>query len=125
MSEKTVAQKARVRPGVRIAVVNPEPGIVESLGFVTSQAAPIPEADIVLLFVKTRAQLDESLAPTVAALASGAAVWVFYRKGSKTAGYDVNRDDVWAVAETLDLRPLGLVGIDDVWSAFRLRPAKS
>ncbi len=53
----------------------------------------------------------------------GAAVWVFFRKGSKAAGYDVNRDDIWAVAERLGLRPLGLIGVDDVWSAFRLRPA--
>jgi hypothetical protein len=30
---------------------------------------------------------------------------------------------VWAIAEKLDLRPLGLVGVDDTWSAFRLRRA--
>jgi len=35
----------------------------------------------------------------------------------------MNRDTVWAVAEKLDMRPLGLVGIDDIWSAFRLRRA--
>jgi hypothetical protein len=29
-----------------------------------------------------------------------------------------------ARAEKLDLRPLGLVGIDDMWSAFRLRRAR-
>jgi hypothetical protein len=31
---------------------------------------------------------------------------------------------VWAVAERLDLRPVGLLSIDDTWSAFRLRPAR-
>ncbi len=35
----------------------------------------------------------------------------------------MNRDSVWAIAERLNLRPLGLVSIDDTWSAFRLRPA--
>lgn len=44
--------------------------------------------------------------------------------GSKAAGLDVNRDDIWAIAAKMDMRPLGLVGIDDTWSAFRLRPAR-
>jgi hypothetical protein len=35
----------------------------------------------------------------------------------------MNRDTVWALAEKLGLRPLGIVGIDDAWSAFRLRRA--
>ena len=62
--------------------------------------------------------------PTVAALAPGATIWVFYRKGSRGAGLDMSRDDIWALAEKLDLRPLGLLGIDETWSAFRLRPAR-
>jgi hypothetical protein len=62
--------------------------------------------------------------PAVAGLAPGAALWVFFRKGSKAAGLDMNRDSVWAVAERLGLRPLGLVSIDDTWSAFRLRAAR-
>jgi hypothetical protein len=34
----------------------------------------------------------------------------------------MNRNNVWAIAETMGLRPLGLVGVDDTWSVFRLRP---
>lgn len=43
----------------------------------------------------------------VTALAPTAHLWVFFRKGSKGAGHDMNRDDVWAIAERLNLRPLG------------------
>ena len=42
---------------------------------------------------------------------------------AKSAGLDMSRDTIWAIAERLDLRPLGLVGVDETWSAFRLRPA--
>jgi hypothetical protein len=35
----------------------------------------------------------------------------------------MNRDTVWSVAEKLGMRPLGLVGVDDTWSVFRLRRA--
>jgi hypothetical protein len=81
------------------------------------------EAQLVFLFVRSLAELEAQMPPAVAGLAPEAAIWVFYRKGSKSAGFDMNRDSIWAIAEKLDLRPLGLVGIDDVWSAFRLRPA--
>jgi hypothetical protein len=50
-------------------------------------------------------------------------IWIFFRKGSKAAGLDMNRNSIWAIAERLDMRPIGIVSIDDDWSAFRLRPA--
>jgi hypothetical protein len=125
VTSKTVAQKARLKPGTAIAVLNPVPGVVESLGLPPDTAFVDPvEAQIVFLFVTTRAELAARMPPAVAALAPGAAIWVFYRKGSRAAGLDMSRNDVWAVAEHLDLRPLGLLSIDGTWSAFRLRPAR-
>jgi len=32
----------------------------------------------------------------------------------------MNRNDVWAIAERLDM-PLGLLSVDETWSAFRLK----
>ena len=122
MTNKSVAAKARVKPGTRIAVLGEDPGVVAALGLVDPVFAQATEAQIVLLFVRTRAELDAGLPSAVASLAPGAAVWVLFRKGSKAAGLDVNRDDIWALAESLGLRPLGLVGVDEAWSAFRLRP---
>jgi hypothetical protein len=125
VSDRSVAQKAHVKPGTTIAVLNGASGIVESLGlpgdvtFVDSG-----EAQLVFLFVNTRAELDALLPPAVTALAPGAAIWVFYRKGSRAARLDMSRDTVWAVAERLQMRPLGLVSVDDTWSVFRLRRAQ-
>jgi hypothetical protein len=122
--DKTVAQKAHVKPGATIAVINRVPGIVESLGLPKSVTFVEPaDAQLVFLFVRTRAELEAKMPPAVAALGPGSAIWVFFRKGSKDAGLDMNRDTVWAVAEKLDMRPLGLVGVDKTWSAFRLRRA--
>jgi hypothetical protein len=124
MTEKTAAEKARIKPGTTIAVLNRAPGIVESLGLPDGVTFVEPtEAQLVFLFVNTHAELEAQMPPAVAGLASKAALWVFYRKGSKGAGLDMNRDSVWAIAERMDMRPLGLVGIDDTWSAFRLRLA--
>jgi hypothetical protein len=122
LSEKTVAQKARVRPGTTIAVINRVPGVVESLGLPESVAFVEPaDAQLVFLFVRTRAELEARMPPAVAVLGHASGIWVFFRKASREAGLDMNRDTVWAVAERLDMRPLGLIGVDDTWSAFRLR----
>jgi hypothetical protein len=124
VAEKTVAQKGRVKPGTTIAVLNRVPGIVESLGLPKGVAFVKPAAaQLVFLFVRTRAELEAKMPAAVAALGAGSAIWVFFRKGSRGAGLDMSRDTVWAVAEKLDLRPLGLVGVDETWSAFRLRRA--
>jgi len=125
MSEKTAAEKAHMRPGTSIAVLNRVPGVVESLGLPGDVEFVEPgDAQLVLVFVTTRAELDALLPPAVATLAPGASIWVLFRKGSTAAGPDVNRDSIWAVAERTGLRPLGLVSVDDTWSAFRLRPAQ-
>jgi hypothetical protein len=124
VTDRTVAQKAHVKPGTTIAVLNEAAGVVESLGLPDGITFVGPgEAQLVFLFVNTRAELEARMPPAVAALAPKARMWVFYRKGAKAAGLDMSRDAVWAVAERLGMRPLGLVGVDDTWSAFRLRPA--
>ena len=122
VTDKTVAEKARVKPGTTIAVLNRVPNVVESLGLPEDVAFVEPaDAQLLFLFVNTRAELEARMPAAVAALAPKAAIWVFYRKGSKAAGLDMNRDSIWAIAEKLGMRPLGLVGVDDTWSAFRLR----
>lgn len=124
MPEKSVAEKARVKPGTTFAVLNPEPRIVESLRLPDSvRFVEPPDAQIVCVFVRTRAELDRELPAAGNVLPKGASLWVFFRKGSKAAGRDMNRNDVWGVAEKLDLRPLGLISVDATWSVFRFRRA--
>jgi hypothetical protein len=124
VTDKTPAEKARIKPGTAIAVLNRVPNVIESLGLPLSVTFVQPhQAALVFLFATTRAQLEEQMPPAAATLKPGAALWVFFRKGSKAAGLDMNRDTIWAIAERLGMRPLGLIGVDETWSAFRLRPA--
>lgn len=122
---KSVAAKARVKPGTTVAVLNAVPAVVESLGLPEDVTFVTPgKAQLVFLFVGSREELDSRMPRAVAALAAGSALWVFFRKGSKAAKLSMNRNDVWQVAEGLGMRPLGLVSVDETWSAFRLRPGK-
>jgi hypothetical protein len=125
MAAKSVAAKARVKPGTTVAVLNAVPAVIESLGLPEDVTFVAPgKAQLVFLFVKSRVELESRMPRAVAALAATAALWVFFRKSSKAAKLDMNRDDVWAIAESLGMRPLGLLSVDETWAAFRLRPAK-
>ena len=124
VTAKSVAAKARVKPGTTVAVLDAEPAVVESLGLPDDARFVEPDAaNLVFLFVRSRADLESRLPSAVASLAAGAALWVFFRKGSKAAKLDMNRDDVWGVAEKLGVSPLGLISVDDTWSAFRFKRA--
>jgi hypothetical protein len=125
MSEKSVAQKAHVKAGTKIGTINRVPGIVESLGLPRDVTFVRPtNADLVFLFVRTQAELQGKMPAAAQSLSPGSAVWVFFQKGSTAAGLDMNRNTVWAVAEKVGLRPLGLVSVDETWSVFRLKRAE-
>ena len=121
VTQKTVAEKGHVKPGTALTVVNPIQGIVESLGLPPVDLVDLPDAQLVFLFVRSRTELETQMPSVVASMPPGATLWVFFRKGSKASGLDMNRNDVWAIAEANGLRPLGLVSVDQSWSAFRLR----
>jgi len=122
VSDKSVAQKAHIKPGTSIALIGEVPGVVGSLGLPPDVEFVEPGgADLVFLFVRNRAELESAMPPALSDLPLGAALWVFFRKGAKSSGLDMSRDDVWAIAEGADMRPLGLVSIDDTWTAFRFR----
>lgn len=123
MADKTVAEKARIKPGTTIALIEPAPGVVDSLGLPADVSfVDAAQAQLVFLFVNTKSELEQRMPAAAASLAPGAALWVFFRKGSAAAGLDMNRDSVWYVAERLGMRPLGILGVDDTWSVFRLKP---
>lgn len=122
MAERSAAQKAHVKPGTMIALIDAVPGVVDSLGLPEDVEFVDPsDAQLVFLFVRDRAELESKMPSAVADLAPGSVIWVFFRKGAKSSGLDMSRNDVWAIAERADMRPLGLVSVDDTWTAFRLR----
>jgi hypothetical protein len=119
---KSVVEKARVKQGTTMAALNDDQGLLRTLGLPLAVGTVEPcDAQILCLLARTRAELDAQLPAAEKILAPGAALWVFFRKGSKAAGHDLNRDDVWSVAEKQHLRPLGLISADESWSVFRFR----
>jgi hypothetical protein len=121
LATKTVAEKGHLKPGTRLTIVNPVQSVVDSLGLPPVDLVDLSNAQTAFLFVKDRTDLDRHMPSVASQLGPGARLWVFFRKGSKAAGLDMNRNDIWASADALDLRPVGLLSVDESWSAFRFR----
>lgn len=125
MDGKTPAQKMRIKPGSRIAVINDKAEVFGRLGVEDAVIAERPaDADVVILFVTSQDEVDSGLDRLAGALSTTTAFWIVYPKGSKAAGLDVSRDTIWPAAESRGMRPVGMVAVDDTWSGFRLKPAE-
>jgi hypothetical protein len=74
-----------------------------------------------MLFVTTRAQVDELGSPVVDAARADRLAWVAYPK-ARQLGTDLNRDVLVEHLSSRGIQPVRQIAIDDVWSALRFRP---
>ena len=123
-----LAKKLKLKQGTRAAVVGAPEGYLARL-------APPPDTavsetldggpfDWIQVFVRTSAELAAIVEPLTKAIAATGHIWICYPKGSSKMQTDLTRDKGWEPLAGGDLMWLSLVSVDDVWSAFGLRPYK-
>jgi hypothetical protein len=110
--------KLQVKAGQTLAVV----GAPEPLPVAAPPAGPA-DADAVLLYARTRADLDAHLPAAQAAAARGAVTWFAYPK-AKQLGTDLNRDLLREAVLPHGLDTVRQVALDDTWSALRVKAAR-
>lgn len=120
-----LARKLQIKPGSKIALVNPPAGYAERL-------EPLPDGaeivdlrsglDVVQVFARDRSELERA-AGALGSVRDGGLLWVCYPKGGRKAGTDLNRDLLWQELSKVGLAGVTLVAVDDTWSAMRFRPA--
>ena len=104
-----VSAKLQIKPGQRIATVG-MPGDVPPIA--GESAAETPEAaDVVVAFVRSKAELATVAVPAIDAA----------RRDK--LGTDLNRDLLSAALAGEGVQPVRQIAIDEVWSALRFRPA--
>jgi CheY-like chemotaxis protein len=123
-----VAGKLRIREGSAICLVHAPAGF-------RTQLAPLPksvrfqtspdDADIILLFVKSAAQLGRELTRLAAGLRPGQALWALWPKKTSGVATDVSMPGIIEYCSTVGLSPSKLCAVDKTWSALGIAPRAS
>jgi hypothetical protein len=115
-----ISAKLQIKPGQRVATVagfDDVPSVVPS-----ELTGPVDAADVIVAFVRARAELDTVAGPAIEAALRDNLAWIAYPKAGKL-GTDLNRDILAGALAGRGVQPVRQVAIDDVWSALRFRPA--
>ena len=124
-SESLLAKKLKLKPGLKAAVLHAPDGYLQELKHDADISAKLNgKFDWIQIFAKNKKELD-SLAPkAAAALKPDSILWLSFPKGASKIQTDLTRDKGWEILQTLDLKWITLVSVNENWSAFALRPYK-
>jgi len=117
-----LSQKLQIKPRHKVATLTGSVDQPAALGDGWEMAESPATADVVLAFVRLRADLDTVAAPAITAARDDRLAWIAYPKAGKL-GTDLNRDVLRDLLAARGVQPVRQVAVDDVWSALRFRPA--
>jgi hypothetical protein len=114
--------KLQIKAGQRVATVAATDD-VPLVAVEGAKTADTPDtADVVVAFIRSRADLEAVAAPAIEAARLGKLAWIGYPKAGQL-GTDLNRDILRESLADRGVQPVRQVAIDQVWSALRFRPA--
>jgi hypothetical protein len=117
--ESDLAKKLNLKQGMKARVVG-KPADVDLSAVPTSRSA---EAEGIIVFVKTLADVEANAAPIVEAAKEDRIAWLVYPKAGQLHT-DLNRDILWRHMLKHGIQGVRQIALDDVWSAMRFRPKK-
>lgn len=92
---------------------------------VVTELDPQTKYDFVLVFVKTRADIQEIAAKAAGSLKEDGLLWFAYpKKSSKRYKSDISRDEGWQPLGDLGFEGVRQVAIDEDWSCTRFRDVR-
>ena len=118
MTASSLASKLNLKPGMKVRVVG-KPSDVDLAGLATGSA----NAEAVIVFVKTLAEVASRAGPAVDAAKEDRVAWLAYPKAGKL-DTDLNRDILWWHMLGKGIQGVRQIALDEVWSAMRFRPKK-
>jgi len=121
MPGTSLAQKLKLKPGARAAVINAPDGYLKELDAqdVSVYTSLDGTYDWLQVFVRSQSELAALMGDVKAALKPSGLLWLAFPKGSSGIQTDLTRDRGWDTVK--DLKWITLVSINETWSAFSLR----
>ena len=116
-----LVKKIGIKPGHRLAIVNPPPGFEKELaplpdGVVNAERAPL---DVAILFAGNRAALEKNLCKLAAQLAPAGMLWVAWPKMNSGASTDLKEGLVQKIGLAAGLVDIKVCAVNEVWSGLK------
>ena len=125
MPESPLTKKMKLKPGARAAVINPPQDYIQDLKHDSAISEKLSGTfDWIQIFVKNKAELEKLLSKAARALKPESILWISFPKGSSRIQTDLTRDRGWESLQSVDLKWINLISVNETWSAFALRPYK-
>ncbi len=125
MVESSLAKKMKLKPDARAAMINPPENYLGQFKHDSKIAQKLSGTfDWIQIFVKNKAELDKLVPKAAEALESDSILWISFPKGISKNQTDLTRNKGWESVQSLDLKWINLISVDETWSAFALRPYK-
>ena len=126
MPESTLAKKMKLKPDLNAAVINAPENYVDMLKHNTALSPTLNgKFDWIQIFVRNKAELDMLAPKAVRALKPESMLWISFPKGASKIQTDLTRNKGWDILRNLDLKWINLISVNEMWSAFSLRPYKA
>ena len=119
-------QKLGIKESHRVAILGAPPGFSDVLGAVPTGAqvlTKIPattKLDVLVVFVKKRADLVKAIADLRPLMQPAAGLWIAWPKKSSGVATDITEDVIREVALPTGLVDNKVCAIDETWSGLRL-----
>jgi hypothetical protein len=124
-SDKTIAEKMHLKPGMTILVLDPPKGYLDTMGplpeNVRMAQSPEGDIDVVQIFVRSMGEFESQIERLRPVLKPSSIIWATYPKGTSGIETDLNRDIIWRRAKDLGMEASANFAVDEVWSAMRLK----
>jgi hypothetical protein len=114
-----LARKLRIADGRSVHLMRAPDRHVPMLGAVELASGV---AGVVLLYSRSREQLDRDAPAAIAAVEDGGVLWICYPKLSAKTPSDLSREVVREAMAVYGWHAVSQVSIDDTWSALRFTP---
>lgn len=123
MSESPLAKKMKLKSGLKAAVINAPENYMDELKHDTAMSPTLNgKFDWIQIFVKSKTELEGLIPKAAKALRPESMLWISFPKGASKIQTDLTRDKGWEILQSLDLKWLTLISVNETWSAFALRP---
>src|SRR5215211_5784656 len=125
MTEGSLAKKMKLTPGARAAIVNAPQNYFQQFKHDQEISQKLDgKFDWIQIFVKNKTELADLIPKAVKALNPASLLWISFPKGTSKIQTDLARDKGWESLQSMDLKWITLVSVNETWSAFALRPYK-